>query len=182
MNLVHPLTHRESLGYFLNDKGLLGKGAEIGVAFAQFSSRILSTWKGQELYMVDPWASYSGYQEAHAHINFEEWYQAAVKLSQDDPRAKVVRKYSVDASEDFKNGELDWIFIDGNHDYAHVLSDLDCWFPKVKIGGLVMGHDMYSDHENGAWCGVDKAVTRWCKERNIVFSVLPCTSWAFIKG
>lgn len=182
MNVTKNLTHRESLGYWLNEAGLVGKGVEIGVAHAQFSSRILSTWKGQELYMVDPWVSYPEYLESHVHVNFEDWYQAAVKLSQDDPRAKVVRKFSKEAAEDFKNGELDFAYIDGNHDYAHVLSDLDSWTPKVKVGGLVGGHDAYTDLENGAWCSVDKAVTRWCKERNIVFSVLPCTSWFFIKG
>lgn len=181
MNVTKVLTHRESLGYWLNENGLLGKGVEVGSAFGQFAGRILSTWKGQELYLVDPWKSHPEYTEAHSHVNFDEWYAACQKLASDDPRAKLIRNFSVEAAKEFKNNELDFAYIDGNHDYSFVLADLDSWYPKVKPGGLIGGHDFYSSHEGGACCDVDRAVIRWAKERGIVFSVTPCTSWWVIK-
>jgi len=36
---------------------------------------------------------------------------------------------------------LDFIYIDGDHSYAGVLRDLAAAYPKVKRGGLIMGHD-----------------------------------------
>lgn len=182
MNTIHPLTHREALGYFLNEKNLLGKGVECGVAFGQFAGRILSTWKGAELHLVDPWISYHDYTENHAHVNFDEWYSAVEKLAADDPRAKIHRMTSKEAAPLFKNGELDFCYIDGNHRYDFVLEDLDLWYPKVKSGGVIGGHDFETNHEGGACCDVDRAVIRWARERNIVFSVLPCTSWFVVKG
>lgn len=182
MNVVKNLTHRESLGYWLNESNLIGKGVEVGVAFGQFSGRILSTWKGEELHLVDPWQSYTGYTENHAHVNFDEWFESVQKLALDDPRAKIKRMTSKEAAPLFRNSELDFVYIDGNHDYSFVLEDLDLWYPKVKVGGIIGGHDFYSSHEGGACCDVDRAVIRWAIERNIVFSVLPCTSWFSVKG
>jgi hypothetical protein len=36
---------------------------------------------------------------------------------------------------------LDFIYIDANHAYDFVKEDIECWYPKVKPGGWVMGHD-----------------------------------------
>lgn len=41
----------------------------------------------------------------------------------------------------FRNESLDAIFIDGDHSHKGVKKDLDLWYPKIKIGGLVSGHD-----------------------------------------
>lgn len=46
----------------------------------------------------------------------------------------------------------DLVFIDGDHSYLSVLSDIDLWAPKVKDGGLLAGHDY------GAHMGVSQAV------------------------
>lgn len=183
MNTTKVLTHRESLGYWLNENGLLGEGAEIGCAFGQNASRILSTWKGSKLNLVDPWENLPNteYQEAHEHVDYEDWFKCCLKLSMDDPRASLIRKRSADAAPDFRTGSLDFVYIDGNHDYAFVMQDLDLWYPKIKVGGLISGHDFYDSHEGGHWCGVASAVLRWMKEHNMVFSVTPCTSWWAIK-
>jgi hypothetical protein len=185
MNTTGVLTHRESLGYWLNDRGLLGAGVEVGSAFGQFAGRILSTWKGKELYMVDPWEkqSESAYME---HTNntapFDQWYQQCLQLSRQDDRVMLMKRLSVDAAKMFKDAQLDFVYIDGNHDYGHVMEDLDAWWPKVKLGGLVGGHDCYDNDRDGACCAVWSALKRWTTEHNVVFSVTPCTSFWMIKA
>lgn len=176
------LTHRESLGFWLNNNGLLGEGVEVGSAFGQFSGRILSTWKGSKLSMIDPWENLpsSEYPEKHDHVDYNDWYNQCVKLSQDDPRATLIRKKSVDAAPDFKTASLDFIYIDAAHDYSNVMKDLDTWWPKLKVGGLLSGHDFYWNNEN--FLEVAPAVIRWMAEHNQVFTVTPCTSWFTIKG
>lgn len=49
---------------------------------------------------------------------------------------------SVEASGKFENNSLDLVFIDANHAYKFVKEDIICWLPKVKIGGVLMGHDI----------------------------------------
>ncbi len=185
MNTTGVLTHRESLGYWLNDRGLVGAGVEVGSAFGQFAGRILSTWKGKELYMVDPWERQMGdaYLEVTNHsAPFHEWYKQCLQLSQGDDRVTLLKMLSVEAATRFKDSQLDFVYIDGNHDYGHVMQDLDLWWPKVKLGGLVGGHDCYDSHENGNCCDVFSALKRWTTEHNVVFSVTPCTSWWSIKA
>lgn len=36
---------------------------------------------------------------------------------------------------------LDFIFIDGSHEYEDVIEDLKVWYPKIKRGGVMAGHD-----------------------------------------
>jgi hypothetical protein len=48
---------------------------------------------------------------------------------------------SMEASACYENESLDFVFIDASHDFASVLADLRAWWPKVKPGGTLAGHD-----------------------------------------
>jgi hypothetical protein len=48
---------------------------------------------------------------------------------------------------------IDIIFIDALHDYESVKQDIALWWPKVRIGGMLAGHDF-----NHQWPGVERAV------------------------
>ncbi len=62
-----------------------------------------------------------------------------------------LRAKSQDAAYDF-NRVIDLLFIDANHAYSAVISDLNCWLPKLRSGGWVLMHDW-------GWAeGVKKAV------------------------
>jgi hypothetical protein len=53
----------------------------------------------------------------------------------------MIRGTSKKTSEIFHDSSLDFIYIDANHSYDFVKEDLELWYPKVKPGGWVMGHD-----------------------------------------
>ncbi|MDB5387661.1 MAG: hypothetical protein JWM11_3307 [Planctomycetaceae bacterium] len=38
---------------------------------------------------------------------------------------------------------LDSVFIDGSHEYEHVMADIQAWRALVKPGGLICGHDYW---------------------------------------
>lgn len=183
MNVTKTLTHRDSLGWWLNDAGLIGQGVEVGCAEGKFSATILAPWKGQRLFLVDPWCNLpqEEYPQAHDTIDFEAWYQCCVALAANDSRATLIRKKSVDAARDFENGSLDFAYIDAAHDYANVLSDLDSWYPKVKPGGLLGGHDFDESQPKEGCCDVIQAVTRWMREHRMIWTVTPCSSWWCVK-
>jgi hypothetical protein len=54
---------------------------------------------------------------------------------------KPVRASSTEAANLYEDGSLDFVFIDAAHDYDNVKADIAAWFPKVKEGGLIGGHD-----------------------------------------
>lgn len=115
-------------------------GVEIGVERALYSKQLCEANPGLKLYCVDPWLAYSGYREHVSQDKLDDFYRISQeRLSKFD--AHLIRKTSVEASKDFENRSLDFVYIDGNHDFGHTAEDLYHWTPKVRKGGIVAGHD-----------------------------------------
>lgn len=170
--------HRDNIGNWLNGHGLTGAAVEIGCAFGGFAAIVLSKWTGETYYMVDPWTAQPKeiYRECTEGIDFEQYYRQCGELAKKDLRVKLVRKFSVDAAPDFDDQSLDFVFIDGNHAYEHVIADLDAWWPKVKPGGLMGVHDYGNETQRPHFIEVKKAVDQWCSEHHVVFTYSHCNS------
>jgi len=142
-------------------------GVEIGVNRGKTSESILNHTTTKLLHMVDPWIrNYDkgqGLYSTRKNTDPDVDHQYVVgRFAKDFPdRHKIVRKKSEEASEDVPN-DLGFIFIDGNHTYDFVMKDLELWVPKVKSGGLVMGHDWWSK-----FLGVVEAVTDFCRSNDV---------------
>jgi predicted O-methyltransferase YrrM len=52
-----------------------------------------------------------------------------------------IRKSGADAALDFEDKSLDAVYIDAEHDYNSILSDVSTWKSKIKSGGILCGHD-----------------------------------------
>jgi len=75
---------------------------------------------------------------------------------------------SLEASKFVKDKSLSFLFIDANHHYPYVASDLEHYLPKMKDGGIICGHDyesetyddehIFEDYVDGKHHGVIKAV------------------------
>ena len=62
----------------------------------------------------------------------------------------VVRKgFSVEVLNSYPDNYFDWVYIDGNHLYPHVLEDILVSFKKVKPGGIVSGDDLFWKNSEG---------------------------------
>ena len=60
-----------------------------------------------------------------------------------------IRMKSIDASKLYKDDTLDFVFIDGGHEYEFVKEDIEHWLPKVRDGGILAGDDWGSGHRWG---------------------------------
>lgn len=139
---------RKDFPFFLNELGLLGLGAEIGVAAGEFSRHILKHWKGRSLCMIDPY-QYQGstLDRSDTFEQHEANFKAASELCRQyrrykgKPNAALFREFSVKFAEGWGNTLFDFVYIDAKHDYRSVMNDLRAWYPKVKPGGIIAGHD-----------------------------------------
>jgi len=50
-----------------------------------------------------------------------------------------IKSTSCIASNSYEDGSLDFVFLDGGHDYDSILNDINAWYPKVKKGGIISG-------------------------------------------
>lgn len=74
-------------------------------------------------------------------------------------RFRLVRDTSVNAAAEFGEGEVEFVFIDGDHSFDAVTADLESWWPKVKSGGILVGDDYQ-------WVGVKTAATLYFSTGN----------------
>ena len=135
---ITDLKSRNHLPIFLNENNLKGIGAEIGVNRGDFSRRILEKWHGDLLYSIDPWIRNKNPQHG------EELYSITkAKLLKFKERSQILREKSKESAARFEDGSMDFCYIDALHKYRHVLEDCDLWWPKIKDGGILCGHDYY---------------------------------------
>jgi hypothetical protein len=142
-----------------------GRVVEIGVWKGEYSESLLK--RGPvELWLVDPWmhqpeAVWCDWMNK-LQREMEEVAAAIYRRYRDEPRVKIVRLFSEAAAPLFPDGYFDLVYVDANHSYEFCLADLRLWYPKVKPGGYLAGHDF-----TGSWTGVKKAVEELMAEKGL---------------
>lgn len=147
------------MGFWMTSQGFQ-RAAEIGVQEGVFSRKILENWGGH-LIMVDAWAHIPGYEDVAnvSQLEHQRAYELALQVERDFiPRARVIKAFSVEAANQVENGSLDFVYIDADHSYKGVMEDLKAWFPKVRKGGAIGGHDYVEGHIVAGVFGVRSAV------------------------
>lgn len=148
--------HRNEFGKYYQEHYKTGLGVEVGVQNGFFSMEILKDWKG-ELKCVDRWIEKS--EESIATDNVGSH--------------RMIKGDSVESAKLFEDESLDFVFIDAGHRFEEVKADLEAWFPKVRKGGIVSGHDYvaYKDF------GVVEAVDLFCKEHGYTIELTDQDMW-----
>jgi glycosyltransferase involved in cell wall biosynthesis len=154
-------TCREEFADLLNGLGLTDSAVEVGVLRGEFSREFLDRWSGSRLYLVDPWGNVPDCVDI-TNLTDEEHEQALAEthknLAPHSGRYVVCRQLSAEAATRFADGSLDFVFIDANHEYAAIRSDLWRWYPKVRPGGILAGHDFLDGLNPDGEYGVNFAV------------------------
>lgn len=159
-------------------------GVEIGVFKGDFSRIIFQTINPKLFYLIDPWEGKieSGDKNGNniEYIDGNHYYiNNIIKEFLFYPQIKILKHYS-DIINLFPNNYLDWIYIDGAHDYSTVKHDLISSYPKIKQNGYIMGHD----YTINMFPGLVKAVDEFCLEYNLNIKYLTedgCPSYLIIK-
>jgi hypothetical protein len=189
--------HRDKFFPEIIDRLNLKIGVEIGVDKAGFSNHILDKTKIERYYCVDTWQDDFGsdYRPDYFAKDGNVRYNEAREVLQpyiDEERVAMLRMTGMHASTLFPAKSIDFCYIDGDHSLEGIYTDIKAWLPKVKIGGIIAGHDYKDGPKSGIsdfwgkqldFCVktvVDYYANRYGHKLNVVGGRIK--SWWFIKN
>lgn len=145
--------------------------AEIGVAEGNNALEILRGLDISKLYLIDPYLPYfeDGYLQKQVFFNKKI---AKEKLKIYSDKTVFIYKKSKRASNMFNDGFFDAVYIDGDHRQEQVYNDIKSWYPKVKPGGVIGGHD-FNDYHGGVILGV----MQYLDENQLVLTDTRADDW-----
>ena len=180
------LEKRNQFAQLLKALNLDKQAAEIGVAEGGFSFFLLDHWPGV-CYQVDPWQwqPTPGYTGHGTEDQDGRYLEILRKSKRYNGRSVPVRATSTEAVTRFKDGFFDFVYIDAIHTYECAKQDIALWFPKVRVGGILAGHDYLEGVFHGQDYGVKRAVDELvsASEGKLSVNVIPeeWPSWWLVK-
>jgi hypothetical protein len=119
-------------------------GGEIGVAYGDHAASMFSNISSiKHLYCIDPYCDFIDDDGVTANFGDVGLKKAKKKLKKYEQKVTFIREFSEKAVKSIPK-DLDFVYIDGNHNYEYVKQDIELYYPLVKHGGIIGGHD--ADH------------------------------------
>ena len=121
-------------------------GSYKGRSSAYMAVECANSGKGIQFDCVDTWMGSEEHQKGEGFedpdvVNNRLFEVFTNNMKPAEGLYKAVRLASVDAAAIYEDESLDFVFIDASHDYENVKADVTAWYPKVKVGGIISGHD-----------------------------------------
>ncbi len=136
-------------------------GCYLGRSTAYLAVEIANSGKRIEHHCIDPWTDKG--------VSTYELFMAYTAPVRD--RLHIHRAKSPGAASLFAAGSVDFVFVDGDHDYEGVRADIVAWLPKLKSGGVIAGDDHTAEYP-----GVRRAVAELLPKAEICNSGI-CEHW-----
>jgi hypothetical protein len=138
-----------------------------GRSSAYLSVEILRSGKNIKFDCIDTWNGSEEHLNPDSFFYSKEladdkdwlYYEFLNNISPVRDHLNPIRLSSLEAANLYEDRSLDFIFIDAAHDYKNVYRDILSWYPKVKKGGIISGHD-YTTYE-----GVKLAVDDYFRDK-----------------
>lgn len=192
------LNSRNELPKYLKQIGLNGIGAEIGVQTGYFSEILIRDGEFEKFYSIDFWGeltpdTFNSDGSNYIRTDGESLYNQTIdRLKSYGDKSVVIKNASIEASKLFEDEFFDFIYLDADHSFKGITDDILHWYPKVKRGGILAGHDYFDN--TLVWSGgtyskfeVKRAVDEYCKKMNLELFIIeeenwkPWNTWYFYK-
>lgn len=161
------ITTRKDIGKLFVEHRKTGLGVEVGVQNGFNSLQIAQYWKDL-IVCVDIWPDLEIYQNAQNNLKYTN--------------SLLLRGDSLKVAPMFADGSLDFVYIDAGHSFEEVKADYEAWFPKVRKGGIVSGHDYGLNDCIGVKEFVDQLGIPFHLTTDDFWNDIPYQTWWFIKG
>lgn len=137
---------------------------EIGTYKGLNAENLFKNLNIKKLYIIDPYEEYEDYIKSESKQTQKQLSKvestAKDRLDKYSDRIIWIKKYSDEALKDIKE-EIDFVYIDGNHEYKYVKKDIENYYPIIKENGIIAGHDI------SCFTGVSEAVIEFSYENKV---------------
>jgi len=155
------------------------KIAEIGVYYGTNARRMFKKLSVKKMFLIDPYKKYPEYEEEKKVLIFlPSSFKPALTLLKRYTDRIVPLQMPSDEAVDFIPDDLDMVYIDGNHDYEYIKKDLELYYPLVKKGGLIGGHDIKGNSNEK---DIQRAVFEFADKNNLQVHVRKPDWWIIKK-
>jgi hypothetical protein len=151
--------NRDDFGSILN-KEKFKIGVELGVQRGLFAETTLTDWHSCERYvLVDLWKKQDNYLDVANHRDHSKFKMETMRRMEPFKKKGV----NIETCQDFTSScvgkyadsTFDYIYIDARHDFKGVYMDMEQWWPKLRVGGIMAGHDYVTQDEGPQQTGQD---------------------------
>lgn len=136
---------------------------EVGCKEGRTTGHVLKAVPDARVIAIDPWCAMPAQKDVKGGETYEAWDFAKIEadfwanVGENKDRCEMHRETSAQATfyyaEAGRGAPFDIVFIDAAHDYENVKIDIRAWWPLIRDGGMLVGHDF-----NHKWPGVERAV------------------------
>ncbi len=135
--------YSEMVNKFGNNSKFVEVGVWKGKSASYMAVEIINSGKKIQFDCVDNWEYVDGLQYDIDKSLFGNnlYREFLLNIQPVKHIIKPVKSISWEAAKLYEDNSLDFVFIDAAHDYESVKKDVTAWLPKVKIGGIIAGHD-----------------------------------------
>jgi predicted O-methyltransferase YrrM len=134
-----------------------GVGAEIGVCRGVNAAVLWMVARPKILHLVDTWEVNESTLINHPPaMHYGNWEADVKQLFEGIEGVSTHKANSIFFLQSLPDASLDWVYIDGDHNYATLKHELELAAKKVRAGGIIAGHDLVV-HESAWKSGVVRA-------------------------
>lgn len=165
-------------------------GIEIGCCRGETSAKLLAAFPRLNLYMIDPWREWpSGSRYSltgdscalMSQTEHDDNFKLAIAATDRFYLRRTILKLTSEVAALRLAGRMfDFVFIDGDHSYEAVRHDIATWWPKIRSGGVLAGHDHGHPRNARGLFGVDRAVNEFCHDTGLTFETTG-SCWSIVK-
>jgi len=140
----YPDLYRSIALEYDNNSVIVEVGSWLGRSISFLAVEFINLNKFPKIHSVDIWDDSGKHIKPYTDVEDGDYIFYRAYLKNIEPVNNIVnpiRLPSIKASELFEDNSIDFCFIDANHEYEFVLDDIRAWYPKVKQGGIIAGHD-----------------------------------------
>lgn len=147
-------------------------GSWVGESLAYLAVEAINSGKNITIYSVD--AFIGNKHHGTNGSDYSQWSTYKANLAPVWSHIVPIKGISWEVANNFEDDSIDFIFIDADHKYECVMKDIKAYWPKLKSGGTLSGHDIKHSP-------VAKAVDDWTEDMGLGKYSIGENSWWLVK-